>query len=104
MKKVTVIKMEGCPYCEAAFRAIKELKKEYPPAEFEIIDKNLQPELAEKFTDYYYVPTMYVDGEKIYEAQPGESYVECFDKVRKVFDIAAVPETVESIVFEEVVE
>ena len=31
---------------------------------------------------------MYVDGKKIYEARPGESYDECFANVKGVFDIA----------------
>ncbi len=87
MKKITMLKIEGCPYCAAAFKAIDELKKDYT-AEIEVIDENFQPQLAEKFTDYYYVPTMYVDGKKIYEAHPGESYDECFANVKKVFEVA----------------
>ena len=88
MKKITLIKMTGCPYCAAAFKAIDELKKNYPPIELEVIDKNFQAKLAEKFTDYYYVPSMYVDGKKIYEAHPGETYDECRANVRRVFDVA----------------
>ena len=88
MKIITLIKMEGCPYCAAAFRAIDELKKNYPPVELEVIDENFQAERADKFTDYYYVPSMYVDGKKIYEAHPGESYDECFANVKKVFEAA----------------
>ncbi|MBQ6296541.1 MAG: glutaredoxin [Selenomonadaceae bacterium] len=86
MKKITLIKMEGCPYCAAAFKAINELG--HSTTELEIIDENFQPKLAEKFTDYYYVPSMYVDGKKIYEAHPGESYEECFANVKKVFEVA----------------
>ena len=89
MKKITMLKIEGCPYCAAAFKAIDEVKKNYPATELEIIDENFQPKLAEKFTDYYYVPTMYVDDKKIYEAHPGETYAECLDKVKKVFEVAA---------------
>ncbi len=89
MKKITLIKMEGCPYCAAAYRAIDELKKDYPPVELEIIDENTQPKLAERFTDYYYVPSMYVDGKKIYEARPGEPYEECLANVKKVFEAAS---------------
>lgn len=88
MKKITLIKLEGCPYCSAAFKAIAELKANYPPTELEVIDENLQPELAGKFTDYYYVPSMYVDGSKIYEAHPGETYPECLANVKKVFEAA----------------
>lgn len=91
MKTITLIKIDGCPYCAAAFRAIEELaatNDDYATTEIEIIDNNTQPELAGKFTDYYYVPTMYVGGKKIYEAHPGESYDECFANVKKVFEAA----------------
>ena len=89
MKKITMIKIEGCPYCAAAYRAIDEVKEDYPPVELEIIDENTQPKLAERFTDYYYVPSMYVDGKKIYEAHPGESYEDCLANVKKVFEAAS---------------
>ncbi len=88
MKQITLIKIEGCPYCAAALRAIDEVKKNYPPTELEIVDENLQPKLAERFSDYYYVPSMYVGGKKIYEAHPGESYDECLANVTKVFEVA----------------
>lgn len=88
MKKITMIKIEGCPYCSAAFKAIEAVKKNYPPVELEVIDENLQPKLAERFLDYYYVPTMYVDDKKVYEAQPGEGYDECLANVQKVFEVA----------------
>ncbi len=92
MKKIVLIKIQGCPYCEQAYKAIDELKSEnknFSAAEVEIVDENLQPELAEKFSDYYYVPSMFVDGKKIYEAHPGESYEECLENVRKVFQAAS---------------
>ena len=88
MKKITMIKIEGCPYCAAAFKAIDAVKKNYPPVELEVIDENLQPKLAERFSDYYYVPTMYVDDKKVYEAHPGETYDECLANVQKVFEVA----------------
>lgn len=91
MKKVTLIKIQGCPYCEQAYKAVDELKtknKNFEPIEIEIVDENLQPEVAEKFSDYYYVPSMFVDGKKIYEANPSESYSECLQNVEKVFQAA----------------
>ncbi len=88
MKKITLIKIEGCPYCAAAFKAIDELKKNFPATTIDVVDENLEPSRVENFTDYYYVPTMYVDGKKIYEAHPGESYDECFANVKKVFEVA----------------
>ena len=49
MKKITMIKMQGCPYCAKAAEAIEELRAEQPAyagIEVEIIDENEQPELA----------------------------------------------------------
>ena len=91
MKKIVMLKMEGCPYCLQAFSAIKEIKSnpDYADVEVEIIDKYEQRELAGNFAGkYYYVPSMFVDGEKIYEAHPGESYGECLHSVKKVFQAA----------------
>lgn len=88
MKKITMIVLEGCPYCAAALRAIDAVKNNYPPVELEVIDENVQPVQAERFSDYYYVPSMYVDGKKIYEAQPGETYDECLANVKEVFEAA----------------
>ncbi len=89
MKKITLIKMQGCPYCAQAFAAIKELKAEYPEfanIEVEIVDKHEDIDRAKDFADkYYYVPSMFIDGEKMYEASPGESYGECLLNVKKVF-------------------
>ena len=89
MKIITMIKMQGCPYCAAAFRAIDAVKKDYPPVELEVIDEKKQSKLAERFYDHYYVPSMYVGGKKIYEAQPGETYEECLANVKKVFEAAS---------------
>lgn len=92
MKKITLLKMQGCPYCAQAFAAIKELKAEYPEfadIEVEIVDKHEDIDRAKEFADkYYYVPSMFIDGKKIYEAQPGESYGECLINVKKVFRAA----------------
>lgn len=92
MKKITMLKMEGCPYCAQAFAAIKEIKAENPDFDkiaVEVIDKYEQRDLAKDFAEkYYYVPSMFIDGEKIYEAHPGESYGECLLSVKKVFRAA----------------
>ena len=92
MKKIVMLKMEGCPYCAQAFAAIKEIKAENPDfaaIDVEVIDKHKQRDLEKNFADkYYYVPSMFIDGEKIYEAHPGESYGECLISVKKVFRAA----------------
>lgn len=92
MKKITLLKMQGCPYCAQALAAIKEVtaeNPEYAAVEVEIVDKHQDRDRAADFADkYYYVPSMFVDGEKIYEASPGESYGECLLSVKKVFRAA----------------
>ena len=69
MKQVKIFYLEKCPFCVKAFRYIEELQNEYPEFKdivFETIEESKEPELAEQF-DYYYVPTFYVDGEKVHE-------------------------------------
>lgn len=55
-----------------------ELRTEQPAyagVEIEIIDENEQPELAKAYAkDYYYVPSLFIEGHKVYEAQPGQDY------------------------------
>lgn len=70
MKQVKLFYQEHCPFCKKAFQYIDELKKEYPEfaeIQMELIDELEEPELADQY-DYYYVPTFYVDGEKVHEA------------------------------------
>ena len=92
MKKITLIKMNGCPYCASALRAIEALKEEtpaYAALSIDIIDENEQPTLAQPYaTDYYYVPTFFVAGQKIYEAHPGDDDATIKTAVQKVFQTA----------------
>ena len=91
MKKITLLKMQGCPYCAQAFAAIKEVKAEYrefADMEVEIIDKKNDERAKDFEGKYYYVPSMFIDGEKVYEAHPGETYGECLLNVKKVFRAA----------------
>lgn len=92
MKKITVLYMEGCPYCRNAARAMDELEKaysSYEEAPVEWIEENREREKAQSFAgEYYYVPSMFVDGVKLYEAKPGESYEECRAHVEAVFQAA----------------
>lgn len=88
MKKLTLFYLVGCPYCDNARRALKELraeKAEYAAVEVEWIEESHQPSLAEAY-DYYYVPTVFLDREKLYEAHPGESFDVCKEELRKCLD------------------
>ena len=92
MKKITVLHLDDCPYCHNAKRAMEELKAEnieYAKLDIEWIEESRQPELAKPYgKDYYYVPSIFIDGQKVYEAHPGESYEECLASVEKAFKVA----------------
>ena len=69
MKPVMLFYQRNCPFCKKALNYIEQVKAANPElrdVEIEMIEETEQPEFADKF-DYYYVPTFYVDGEKIHE-------------------------------------
>ena len=90
MKKLTMIAMQGCPYSAAAKRAIKELKAEqaaYAPLTVEEIeDGSAAAQAYGKY--YYYVPSVFIKGEKCFEAQPGQSDERIKQAVARAFDRA----------------
>ena len=90
MKKLTMIEMEGCPYCANAHRAMEALRAEgYEAVQVDFIDENKEPAKTQPFAgQYYYVPSIFMDGEKLYEAQPGQSYDKIFVEVKRAFDAA----------------
>ena len=69
MKKVLLFHFESCPFCRFARRWVREAMEEEPAlqaVEIELIDEQLCPGIARQY-DYWYVPTFYVDGEKMHE-------------------------------------
>lgn len=85
MKKITMFTMQGCPHCRRAFELMEDLKKKnsvYKTLEVHVIDEQTQPEIADQY-DYYYVPTFYVDGNKLHEGVPSP------EKIEAVFEAAA---------------
>jgi len=90
MKKLTMIEMAGCPYCANAHRAMEALRAEgYEAVQVDFIDENKEPAKTQPFAgQYYYVPSIFMDGEKLYEAQPGQSYDKIYVEVKRVFDAA----------------
>ena len=69
MKKILMFTMASCPYCQRALQWMSELCAENPAYRtipVELIDEVINPELANQY-DYYYVPTYYVNGEKVHE-------------------------------------
>ncbi|HIS30336.1 MAG TPA: thioredoxin family protein [Candidatus Limivivens intestinipullorum] len=84
MKNVLMMVLRDCPYCHQAFRMMDELKKAHPEYEnvtVRVADEEEEKELADSL-DYYYVPTYFVDGEKIHEGVPTP------EKVRAVYEAA----------------
>ena len=81
MKAVTIFYLANCPFCKKAFVYIDNLKKQdiYKSIEIELIEESEQAELADQF-DYYYVPTFYVDDEKVHEGGIFENEVEAIFK------------------------
>jgi len=90
MKTLTMIEMEGCPYCANAHRAIEALRAEgYEGVQVDFIDENKEPAKTQPFAgQYYYVPSIFMDGEKLYEAQPGQTYDKIYAAVKSTFEAA----------------
>lgn len=84
MKKITMFMFDECPHCQLALRLMKELKeenKEYAGLDIKMINERKEPEIADQY-DYWYVPTYYVDDEKVHEGHAEREDVE------KVFKLA----------------
>ena len=84
MKPILMFILESCPYCRQARDWMAELQQEYPEyseLNIEIVDERKHPDIAGRY-DYYYVPTYYVNGEKLHEG------VASREIVRKVFTAA----------------
>ena len=88
MKEIEVFYLTYCPYCINARKAIGELMEEdpsYRTIEVRWIDESREKVLADS-RDYYYVPSIYWNGRKLYEARPGHSYARIKENFRKAFD------------------
>ena len=86
---ITMIEMAGCPYCAKAHRAIDEVKARHAGTEIVFIDENKEPEKLREFAGkYYYVPSLFVDGEKVFEASPGDDYEKIKAAVEKAYKTA----------------
>ena len=90
MKKVEIFVMRGCPYCVKARKAVDELKADsdnYARVSVDWIDENEEVDYANEH-DYYYVPAVYYDGKKFFEAHPGDSLQKIKAGIRDAFDKA----------------
>ena len=88
MKEIKLFYLTHCPYCHNARRAIEELIRDNPAyGDICVVwsEESEKPELAEQY-DYYYVPSVFFAGEKLYEAHPSESYEDCRKNMKAAFD------------------
>lgn len=69
MKNIKIFYLKNCPFCKRAFKFIDELKGEdsrFAGIDLTLIEESECPEIANAH-DYYYVPTFYIDNEKVHE-------------------------------------
>lgn len=72
MKHVKMMVLENCPHCQKAFELIQELQDEhrqYRNIEIEVIDEKKEEEKTKGY-DYWYVPTFFVNNQKVHEGVP----------------------------------
>ncbi len=84
VKKITMFYLPGCPYCRQALAWHQELFSENPvyrSLRLELVDEGREAERAAQY-DYYYVPTYYVENDKLHEGAANKQIV------RAVFDAA----------------
>ncbi len=86
MKQVTLFIKANCPHCKRALAWQEELFSESPEfknIEIKLIDEDKQSSFANSF-DYFYVPTYYIEGEKVHEGIASKQ------KIQSVFEKALV--------------
>lgn len=90
MNKLTIFYLEHCPYCKNAKLAVKELYAEDPALQkisIEWIEERQDPKRAEQY-DYYYVPSVFMGNEKLYECSPSDDYGVIKQRFRQAMDKA----------------
>lgn len=76
--EVLMMVMAGCPHCIRAREIMAELcaaHPDYATVPVKIVDETVEREFAESL-DYYYVPTFFVNGEKMHEGRPMREAIE----------------------------
>lgn len=78
MKEILMFILPGCPHCQLALREQEQLLSEHPEwreIPLRIVDESRETAFADAH-DYYYVPTWYVDGKKVFEGHAEKADVE----------------------------
>ena len=90
MKKLTLFYLEHCPYCRKAQRALDALCAEnvnYAGIPIERVEESRSPEIADRY-DYYFVPTVFLGNEKLWECSPADDYEAIYSHLRAALDKA----------------
>ena len=78
MRDVLMFILPGCPHCRYALEAQQALLRAHPEwrdIPLRIVDESQERAFADAH-DYYYVPTWYVGGEKVFEGHAEPEDVE----------------------------
>ena len=90
MREIEIFYLTGCPYCINARKAAAELMAEdpaYRTLTLKWIEENEEAELANS-RDYYRVPSLFLNGDKLYECSPFQGYEAIKAHIRAAFDAA----------------
>ena len=82
--------LPGCPYCRRAEEILAGLiaeKPEYGAVKIRRVNESAEAKLAGQY-DYWHVPSFFLDGKKLYEADPRESEQAVRSALQAVLDAA----------------
>ena len=89
MHEIEIFYLKGCPYCDKARQAAAELLREEPAygaLTIRWIEENEEPELANS-RDYYRVPSVFHEGDKLYECSPLHGSGTIKTRLKTAFDL-----------------
>ncbi len=93
MPEIEIFYLTGCPYCKNARKAVEELLREEPAygaLPLRWIEENEEKALADS-RDYYRVPSVFYQGDKLYEASPFQDYEAIKAQLKAAFDRVLAP-------------
>ncbi|MCI2069193.1 MAG: thioredoxin family protein [Bacilli bacterium] len=86
--EITMFELPTCPYCRQAKEIIAELYKENPSfsvIKIKHINELENKEMSEEY-DYYYVPSFFLEKQKLYEADSSDTREKAKLKLKKMFE------------------
>lgn len=89
-KKLIIFYLPTCPYCISARKAVEKLAADNPAYAEVPIEWKDETKIKDfpDWCDYYYVPTIFMGEQKLYEAYPGDSDEKILGKVREALEEA----------------